>query len=46
MTDKERYDAKMSVIYELRLLIDSDDKGNYTKEELLKLLDNIARVKE
>lgn len=46
MTDKERNDAKMAVIYELRLLIDGNEKENYTKKELLELLDNIARIKE
>lgn len=46
MPDKERNDAKMAVIYELRLLIDGNEKENYTKKELLELLDNIARIKE
>lgn len=46
MPDKERNDAKMAVIYELRLLIDGSEKENYTKKELLELLDNIARIKE
>lgn len=46
MTDKERNDAKMAVIYELRLLIDGNEKENYSKKELLELLDNIARIKE
>lgn len=46
MADKERNDAKMAVIYELRLLIDGNEKENYTKKELLELLDNIARIKE
>lgn len=46
MTEKERKDAKMAVIYELRLLIDGDEKDQYTKEELFKLLDTFARTKE
>ena len=46
MTEKERNDVKMATIYELRLLIDDDEKENYSKEELLKLLDGIARAKE
>ncbi|MBD5141266.1 MAG: hypothetical protein K2H90_08480 [Oscillospiraceae bacterium] len=46
MTEKERKDVKMATIYELRLLIDDDEKENYSKEELLKLLDGIARAKE
>ncbi|MDE6595146.1 MAG: hypothetical protein K2K44_03965 [Oscillospiraceae bacterium] len=46
MTEKERNDVKMATIYELRLLIDDDEKENYSKEELLKFLDGIARAKE
>lgn len=46
MTDKERKDTKMATIYELRLLIDDNEKENYSKEELLKLLDSIARAKD
>ena len=46
MTDKEQKYVKMTTIYELRLLIDGDEKENYTKEELLKLLDSVARAKE
>lgn len=46
MPDKERNDVKMVTIYELRLLIDGNEKENYSKEEILALLDNIARAKE
>lgn len=46
MTEKERKDVKMSTLYELRLLLDSEDKETYTKEELLKFLDTIARTKD
>ena len=46
MTDKEQKYVKMTTIYELRLLIDDNEKENYTKEELLKLLDSVARAKE
>ncbi len=46
MTEKERKDVKMATIYELRLLIDDDEKETFSKEELLKLLDGIARAKE
>ncbi|MCM1328052.1 MAG: hypothetical protein NC253_01300 [Ruminococcus sp.] len=45
MTDKERKDAKIATIYELRLLIDDNEKENYSKKELLKLLDDIAKAK-
>ena len=34
------------MIYEIRLLIDADTKETYTKEEILKLLDTVARTKE
>ena len=46
MTDKERQDTKMATLYELRLIISDDDKTEYTKEELLNLLDKIARVQD
>ena len=46
MTDKERQDTKMATLYELRLMISADDKTEYTKEELLELLDKIARVQD
>lgn len=43
-TDKERKEAKMALLYELRLKIDGEDKKEYTKEELVELLDNIGRA--
>ncbi len=46
MTDKERKDIKMATLYELRLLISDDEKTTYTKEELLVLLDKIAKTKD
>lgn len=42
--DKERKEAKMALLYELRLKIDGEDKKEYTKEELVELLDNIGRA--
>ena len=38
--------VKNSTIYEIRLMLDADEKETYTKEEILKLLDTIARAKE
>lgn len=38
--------VKNSTIYEIRLMLDVDDKETYTKEEILKLLDTIARAKD
>ena len=38
--------VKNSTIYEIRLMLDTDERETYTKEEILKLLDTIARAKE
>lgn len=38
--------VKNSTIYEIRLMLDTDDRETYTKDEILKLLDTIARAKE
>lgn len=38
--------VRNSTIYEIRLMLDVDDKETYTKEEILKLLDTIARAKD
>ena len=46
MTESERQDTKMATIYQLRLLISNGDKEEYTKEELLELLDSIALAKD
>ena len=34
MTEKERKDAQMATLYELRLLFTQGDKEQYTKEEI------------
>lgn len=36
--------VKNSTIYEIRLMVDGNEKEAYTKEEILKLLDTIARA--
>ena len=41
-TEKERKDTQKAMLYDLRLLIKGSDKEQYTKEELLDLLDTIA----
>jgi hypothetical protein len=46
MTEKERKDAQMATLYELRLLFTQGDKEQYTKEEIVELLDKIATAKE
>lgn len=45
MNERERKDTMMSTLYEIRLMVDADDKDTYTKEEILNLLDTIARAK-
>lgn len=45
MNERERKDTMMSTLYEIRLMVDADEKETYTKEEILKLLDTIARAK-
>lgn len=46
MTEKEMQTVKMSTLYELRLLFTNGDKQQYTKEEIVELLDKIAMAKE
>lgn len=45
MTEKERKDTKMAMLYELRLLFTQGEKEQYTKEEIVELLDKIATAK-
>ena len=45
MNERERKDTMMSTLYEIRLMVDADCKETYTKEEILNLLDTIARAK-
>lgn len=44
-TEKEMKKIELATVYELRLLLTSDDKAQYTKEELLQILDQYARDK-
>ena len=46
MTEKEMKTVKMSTIYELRLLFAQGDKEQYTREEIVELLDKIATAKD
>ncbi len=46
MTEKERQDTKMATLYELRLLFAQGEKKEYTREEIVELLDKIAMAKE
>lgn len=45
MIDMERKDIKMATLYELRLLIDSDKREEFTKQEISQLLDAVAMAK-
>lgn len=46
MTEKEMQTIKMSTLYELRLIFTNGEKTEYTKEEIVELLDKIAMAKE
>lgn len=45
MTEKERIDAKMAAIYELRLSFTSSEKKEYTLDEIVEILDKAAIAK-
>ena len=44
-TEKEMKKIELATVYEIRLLLTSDEKNQYTKEELLQILDQYARDK-
>lgn len=44
-TEKEMKKIELATVYELRLLLTSDNKEQYSKEELLQILDQYARDK-
>lgn len=44
-TEKEMKKIELATVYEIRLLLTSDDKTQYSKEELLQILDQYARDK-
>ena len=46
MSEKEMKTVKMSTLYELRLLFAQGDKEQYTRAEIVELLDKIATAKE
>lgn len=46
MTEKEMKTVKMSTLYELRLLFAQGDKEEYSKQEIVELLDKIATAKD
>ena len=46
MTDKERQDTKMATLYELRLIFSTGEKEEYTKDEILEMLDKSEMAKD
>lgn len=46
MSEIEMKTVKMSTLYELRLLFAQGDKEQYTREEIVELLDKIATAKD
>ena len=46
MSEKEMKTVKMSTLYELRLLFSQGDKEQYTREEIVELLDKVATAKD
>ena len=44
-TEKEIKRIELSTLYEIRLYIAESEKAEYTKEEVLNLLDQFAKVK-
>ena len=44
-TEKERRDTQIATIYELRLIFSGGDKAQYSREEILELLDKTALAK-
>lgn len=46
MTEAERQDVRMALLYELRLILTHGEKKEYTTEEIVELLDKIAMSKQ
>ena len=45
MNEKERNDTQLATLYDLRLTVSQSEKTEYTKEEILQLLDTVAMTK-
>lgn len=45
-TEKEIAKIELATLYELRLIISEGDKDQYSREEVLELLDKIALAKK
>ena len=46
LTEQERKDTKMATLYELRLIFSTGNKNEYSRDEILELLDKIAQAKD
>jgi len=44
-TEKERKDMQMAMLYELHLIFSGGEKEQYSREEIVELLDKIALAK-
>lgn len=44
-TEKDRRDTQMATLYELRLIFSGGEKEQYSREEIVELLDKIAIAK-
>lgn len=45
-TEKERKDTQKALLYDLRLIFSTGEKEDYTRQEILELLDKIALDKD
>ena len=45
-TEKERKDTQKALLYDLRLIFSTGEKNDYTKQEIVELLDKIALAKD
>lgn len=45
-TERERKDTQKALLYDLRLIFSNGEKDQYTREEIVELLDKIAMAKD
>nr|WP_325295178.1 hypothetical protein [uncultured Oscillibacter sp.] len=45
-SEKERKDTQKALLYDLRLIFSTGEKEDYTRQEILELLDKIALAKD
>ena len=45
-TEKERKDTQKALLYDLRLIFSNGEKEDYTRQEILDLLDKIPMAKD